>query len=172
MKTVKPYLAALGAALLVSCASVNVPRPAGALVVAPRAVAAKPARYAASLVQWGGSVITTTNLPNGTRLEVLAYPLGGSGKPRVGEPPSGRFIAFSPAFLDPLEYRSGRLVTLSGRIRGLVAAKVGEADYRYPEVSVDSLFLWPRTSAYSGARPTIHLGVGSGGAFGGIGIGF
>ncbi|HFE48581.1 MAG TPA: hypothetical protein ENJ21_04625 [Chromatiaceae bacterium] len=172
MKTVKTLLVVLGAVVLVSCASVNVPRPAGALTVAPREVLAEPDRYAASLVQWGGSIITTKNLPNGTQLEVLAYPLNGSGKPRTGESPAGRFIAFSPSFLDPLEYRSGRLVTVSGRIRGLVAAKVGEADYRYPEVEVESLFLWPRVSAYSGVRPTIHLGVGSGGAFGGIGIGF
>ncbi len=158
--------------LLAACATVEVPRPAGALRITLRAVIAAPERYAASLVQWGGAIVTSRNLADGTQVEVLAYPLDGHGRPDTDAAPSGRFLAFSRRFLDPLEYASGRLVTVSGRIRDIVSSRVGEARVRYPRIDAEGVFLWPKSSSYSAVRPTIHLGVGTGGFFGGIGVGF
>ncbi len=169
---IKILLLALAAVSLTACTTIEAPRPAGALRVAPRAVTAEPDRYLGSLVQWGGKIIATYNRARGSELEVLAYPLDRHGKPRTDAQPEGRFLLVSRAFLDPLEYASGRLVTASGRVRGLVEARVGAARHAYPRLDADSAFLWPRQETSLSPRPTIHLGIGSGGAWGGIGIGF
>ena len=131
------------------------------------------------VLTWGGSVVSIKNLKDHTLLEVMAYPLATDGKPRTDLQSQGRFLADYKGFLEPTEYRPGRLVTVTGPMLGYKDGKVGEADYRYPALQVDEMKLWDRQATTGGwSRPAINVGVGvgSGGSSGwgniGIGIGF
>ncbi len=124
---------------------------------------------------WGGAIVSVKNLRDRTLLEVMAYPLDGDGRPRAGEPSLGRFIADRAGFLEPAEYRPGRLVTVTGTMIGYLDGKVGQADYRYPALRAETLRLWPESRASGRRRPAISVGVGIGGGshdgWGNIGIG-
>ncbi len=124
-------------------------------------------------LQWGGVIMETRNLSEATELQVLAYPLNDDGRPDVSEPPTGRFIAQQPGYLESADYRKGRQVTATGPLREKRPGKVGEAAYTFPVLQADELVLWPEQSERK-AHPRVNfgLGVGSGGrSWGGVGIG-
>jgi len=125
-------------------------------------------------VQWGGSIIETTNLQDSTRIEVVAYPLDSDGRPQTDRPVLGRFLLEQSGFLEPANYAKDRLVTVVGRLTGTQAGRVGEADYDYPLIEAQQLYLWPVESPRtSGTGVIFGIGVGSGGYSGaGVGIGF
>lgn len=116
-----------------------------------------------------------SNQRDTSELEVLAYPLGNDGRPDTGAPSTGRFIAVRPGFLEPADYRPGRLVTVSGPVLSVRQGRVGEAQHSFPAVAAESLRIW--SAPYAGSRVvpygTIGIGVGSGyyGSGGGVGIG-
>ena len=113
-------------------------------------------------VIWGGSIIASTNLEKGTQIEVLGYSLDGTQRPRVEEPPLGRFLILYPDYLETVDYAAGRLVTVKGRVASVREGQVGESHYRYPVVAPDSngLYLWPKESQSS--EPKVHFGIGIG----------
>lgn len=150
---------ALAALSLVSCATG--PRFDTAKYAAspsPRQVAEAPDEPPARSVLWGGIIINSSNLENGTVVEVLAYPLDSSQRPRTEEPAQGRFLVFEPRYLEPVDYAQGRLLTVAGTITGTHRGRVGETSYVYPRVEADRLFLWPKTERT--ARPRFNIGVG------------
>lgn len=101
-----------------------------------------PDAYMGKIVLWGGSIIETTNLQNGTEITVLQEPLGSEGRPENAEESLGRFIAMSPNFLDPAIYRSGKKVTLAGEVTGKKDLQLGETTRTYPVVTIKQLHLW------------------------------
>ncbi|WP_457672985.1 Slp family lipoprotein [Thiolapillus sp.] len=121
---------------------------------------------------WGGSVLSLKNLPDHTLVEVMAYPLDSQGQPDAGATPLGRFLADYPGFLEPVEFPSGQLVTVTGPLLGYRDGKVGEADYRYPVLQADQVKRWHEDSRQLQTRPNVHFGFGFGsGGYSNIGIG-
>jgi outer membrane lipoprotein len=168
----RAFLLVLGlAACLAGCAS---PGGTSAPGAAPPATTGGPPGE--RRVEWGGTIIAVSNLRDSTEIEVLAYPLMADGRPDTAAPSSGRFIAVRSGFLEPAEYRPGRLVTVAGPVGGMRQGRVGEAQVSLATVAAESLRVWP--AGYAGARPvpygSIGIGFGSGyyGSGVGIGIGF
>jgi outer membrane lipoprotein len=107
-----------------------------------------PDAYQGDIVLWGGSIIETTNLQNGTEIIVLQEPLGGEERPESAEDSLGRFIAMSSKFLDPAIYEKGRKITLAGQVAGKKTLSLGKTSYTYPVITVKQLHLWKRRHYY------------------------
>ncbi len=121
---------------------------------------------------WGGSVLSLKNLKDRSLLEVMAYPLDSNGQPDAGGTPLGRFLADYPGFLEPKEFSSGQLVTVTGPLLGYKDGKVGEADYRYPALQADQIKRWDVQPRHPDNKPRVHFGFGFGsGGYRNIGIG-
>lgn len=116
-------------------------------------------------VLWGGTIVNSTNLEDATRLEVLAYPLDGSQRPRTSAEPNGRFLAIEQGYLETVDYRQGRVITVKGSLQEIREGEIGEADYTYPVVQCDQLYLWPEENrvedrGWGGVNFGIGIGIG------------
>lgn len=146
----QPLLLVLLALLLAACAS-NTPR---ALRDAPEhspslgQVHARPDAYINQRLRWGGTIARIENLPQSTRLEIVARRLYDSGKPLDEDSSEGRFLAHIDQFLDPSIYNIGRNITVVGRLERIEERELDKMHYRYPVVSVDSHHLWPEPEPY------------------------
>jgi len=139
----------------------------------PQGVTANPRTALGKTVQWGGTILGTSNLQDRTQIEVLAYPLDSSGKPQSDSTPLGRFILEKSGYLEPATYKQGRLISVVGTVTGTRAGKIGEASYEHPLVEARDVYLWPETQDRGGSSVHFGFGVGSGGGWGsGVGIGF
>jgi outer membrane lipoprotein len=148
--------------LLAACAPAPIYRPApDAVAATPMQVAQAPERYAHGSVIWGGTVVAVRNLAGDSEIEVLAYPLDGSQRPRLDGTAAGRFIATLPGYVEPLDYPAGAPVTVSGTLAGSRAGKVGQADYVFPLVKVVQSHRWTADEMQKG-RNNVHFGVGVG----------
>jgi outer membrane lipoprotein len=94
----------------------------------------------------GGEILQTTNLRDGTRIEVLQRPLSGSEAPKLTDASGGRFMAFCKEYLDPAIYAQQRRITVAGQVLGRFSGKVGEVDYTYPMISCEETHLLPTAS--------------------------
>ena len=126
----------------------------------PAAVSAAKDAAQGRKVQWGGVIIASDNLPQVTRLEVLAYPLSGRGRPDRDGKVLGRFLLEHPGYLETADYAPGRMVTVIGPISRVEEGVIGEASYRYPVVRAEQLHLWPKHREEN--DPRIHFGIGIG----------
>ncbi len=136
----------------------NVP---GAVAVVPAQVAQSPERYAGNAVVWGGRIVQVTNLADHSEIELLAYPLDSSQRPKANDSGNGRFIAVLRGYAEPLDYPAGALMTISGRLDGSRSGKVGQADYVFPLVSVGQSHVWTADEMRRG-RSNIQFGLGLG----------
>ena len=91
-----------------------------------------PERYLNVQVRWGGTIADVKNLPQETRVEIVARELAGDGEPKSVDRSEGRFIAIFNRFLDPAIYAIDRNLTVTGKIIGTTSHKLGDMDYRYP----------------------------------------
>jgi outer membrane lipoprotein len=107
-----------------------------------------PSQFKGKIVIWSGSIIKTTNTPQGTLIEVLQHAADSRGKPVDTDHSEGRFMALDPKFLDPAIYAAGRLITVAGEIEGSRTQRMGEIDYLYPYLGVKELYLWPKEQDY------------------------
>ena len=94
------------------------------------------------IVLWGGKIIETTNIKEGTEIIVLETPLDFLGEPGSEQSSQGRFIARSSKFLDPAIYSANRDITLAGEIIGAEEKELGKTTYKYPVVLIKELYLW------------------------------
>jgi outer membrane lipoprotein len=129
----------------------------------PQQAARDSGNYIGSSVMWGGMLISTSNLQNGSQLEILGYPLQTSQRPNVELEPQGRFLVMSGDFLEPLDFAPGRLVTVTGVIDQTRSGAVGDTEYVYPVVNVRNLHLWSKSGGLG--KPQFHFGVGVGYGF-------
>lgn len=132
-------------ALLQGCASA-VPaalRDAPKLSPSLGQVRAQPDTYTDMRLRWGGTIVKIENLPQTTRIEIVARQLSSGGEPRSGDSSEGRFIAQFDSFLDPSIYTIGRSLTVVGRFVRLEQREIDQMHYRYPVVRVESHHLWP-----------------------------
>lgn len=132
--------------LLSGCATSRVPLPIRAGLdnqVPIDEVRIHPKRHLHAPVRWGGEIISLDNRKQETWVELLAYPLGNEGRPRLHRSNKGRFLGRFPGFLDPSIFKPGRELTVTGWAEGLITRPVGEYPYSYPLVNVQVYHLWP-----------------------------
>jgi len=111
-----------------------------------------------SKVNWGGIIVNSLNLKEGTVLEVLAYPLNSNYEPNTKKEPLGRFIIEHTEYLETVNYSAGRIITVVGQLIEIRKGSIGEAEYNYPVITAEQLHLWPTDDQKSDTR--FHLGVG------------
>lgn len=141
----------------------------------PREAASRGQSATGKSVQWGGVILSTTNLKDSTQVETLAYPLDADARPQTDSTPLGRFIFEQSGYLEPASYAEGRQITVVGTLTGTRAGQVGESDYNYPVITARQLHLWPPGQGRDGVGVGgfIGIGTGGGGSWGsGVGIGF
>jgi outer membrane lipoprotein len=126
--------------------------------IEPRDVVAQPQSYQGKNVLWGGIIVNSSNVKDGTEVELLTYPLDGNYKPQTDKDTLGRIIAFNHGYLETLDYAEGRLLTVTGTVQGIKKAPVEEAIYTYPVVNASQLHLWPQQD--SGGESRVHFGIG------------
>ncbi|MDY6890921.1 MAG: Slp family lipoprotein [Pseudomonadota bacterium] len=129
--------------LLSGCASIpsDLRSPPDQPLLAFSAAATTPPRGQAA--RWGGEIAQVSNLQQGSRLEVVQFPLNASGRPLKSDKSGGRFRILTPGFIDPVVYAPGRLVTALGTFAGVQQGRVGEQDYPFPLLEADQIHLWP-----------------------------
>jgi outer membrane lipoprotein len=162
--TASPLLRLAAAAALLAlaaCAPAPIYKTTGTIAAAPFNVAQAPERYANAPVVWGGRIVAVHNLADHSEVEVLAYPLDGSQRPKANDSGLGRFIALMPGYVESMDYPAGALMTLDGQITGSRAGKVGEAPYVFPLVKVNQSHVWTASELNSG-KNNVHFGVGVG----------
>lgn len=129
----------------------------------PTAAAANIDTARGRTAMWGGPIINSGNYEDTSQLEVLAYPLDDDGRPRLDQPPLGRFLAQRAGYLETVDYAPGRLITAIGQVAGVRSGTVGEARYTYPVIEARQLHLWPRSEAVPrSTNPQFHFGIGIG----------
>jgi outer membrane lipoprotein len=163
IRTALRPLAPLSLLLLAACAPAPIYKtaPGAAITAAPVAVAHAPEQYGNGTVIWGGSVVNVHNFPDHTEMEILAYPLDSSQRPKPNAQGLGRFIAVFPGYLEAFNYPNGALVTLTGQLNGSRAGTVDQAAYTYPVVNVAQSHRWTADELRKG-HPNISFGVGVG----------
>ena len=126
----------------------------------PGAVRARPSASVGEQVIWGGGIIATENLASGSRLELMTYPLDADLRPDRGAEPRGRVLVVHDGYLEPLDFRQGRPVTVRGTVVDITTATIGERRERYPVVRADALHLWPPAPDRREGLPfSVHFGI-------------
>ncbi|MDR2877387.1 MAG: Slp family lipoprotein [Chromatiales bacterium] len=112
---------------------------------------------------WGGLIVASTNLDQGSEIEVLAYPLGRDQSPDLDRSPLGRFMVTTNDFLETIDFAPGRLITVAGTLSGTREGEIGNARYVYPILSTAAarIHLWPQGGA-SRRNSNFNFGLGIG----------
>ena len=155
------------AGFLVGC--VHPPQPLQGEFPPTTVADAQAASHVGERVRWGGTIVSTTLDPNRACLEVISHRLDRRARPRPTDETNGRFIACVAGFLDPQLFVAKREVTVVGTLDASTRGKVGEYDYVYPRVAVESVNLWPERPI--DREPPVYYGVGVGGYWGPWGYG-
>lgn len=148
---------------IAACAPAPIYKTAPSSVAAtPQQVATSPGNFRNMQVVWGGQVISVHNFADHSEIEILAYPLDASQRPRLKEAATGRFIAIVPGFVEPINYPAGSLITLRGTLDGARSGDVGRADYTFALMHSNAMHRWTPDEMRQG-HPNISIGVGVGG---------
>lgn len=107
---------------------------------------------------WGGIIVGSKNLKQGSLLEVLSYPLDDNYRPDTQKSPFGRFIVEHSEYLETVNYAAGRLLTVAGPLLEIRKGTIGEAEYLYPVLTGEQLYLWPTED--QNTEPRIQFGFG------------
>ena len=130
-------------------------------VTGPDWIAAHPTSRVGESLEWAGVVVRIENHETETLLEVLSYPITHSGRPSTSSPPNGRFLATRQGYLEPMDFASGRRVTVRGVLREVLPGRVGGREYAYPVLEMTGITLWSR-SPPADDRPRFRIGIGVG----------
>jgi outer membrane lipoprotein len=117
---------------------------------------ADPEKFKGAWVMFGGVVIASKNIKEGTVIEILHKPLDSDGRPLDTDATEGRFMVQTDQFLDPAVYHQGRLITVIGEVAGSKTMPIDEVTYSYPLLFPKAVHLW---RPYSGPRFFFGLGV-------------
>jgi outer membrane lipoprotein len=126
--------AAISFFLLISCASVisREYREKAVKDVSFSQVAKDPEKYLDETFIFGGTIVETRVTKEGSEIEVIQNPIDRYGDIVDKDVSEGRFLISSPGHLDPLIYRSNRVITMAGRLIGVKRKTMGEKEYTYP----------------------------------------
>ena len=142
-------------ALLQGCAS-NTPAP---LRDAPRQspslsqLHAQPDAFINVRLRWGGTIARVENLPQTTRIEIVARRLYDNGEPMNVDSSEGRFLVQVDRFIDPSIYVIGRAITVVGRFVRIEQRELDQMHYHYPLLTVESHHLWPEPEPHDEHAP-------------------
>ena len=100
-----------------------------------------PEEFIGKLVMFGGVIVETRVLPEGTEIEVVQKKIDFTGYPKAADESGGRFVFFKKGFLEPEIYSKGRGVTGVGKFIGTRMGKVGQRPYEFPLIEVKELKL-------------------------------
>lgn len=141
----KSLVLGLVSVLLVACVSYpeSVQVKEGTELVAYQSVV-ESNQHVGKLARWSGVVAEVKNHKDTTQIDVLYYPAGADGRPRIGDEPMGRFRVFVDGFLDPAIYKQGVEVTALGEISAKQTAKIGDYEYEYPTLVHSKVHLWKK----------------------------
>ena len=123
----------------------------------PEKVLTSFASFEGDRVLWGGIIVSSQNLKDSSMLEILAYPLDDNYKPDLNVPALSRFIAVQDKYLETLVYAPGRSITMVAVVEEIKRGKIGEAEYNYPLVKAEQIYLWSNQKESS---TRFHFGVG------------
>lgn len=101
-----------------------------------------PDAHKGKLVIWGGVIIDSKNLKEGTRIVVLQKDLNSWGRPKESDESQGRFIVLHPGYADTAIYRKKREITVAGEITGRKVLPIDEIEYTYPVLFPREIHLW------------------------------
>lgn len=99
--------------------------------------------YAGATVVWGGRVISLREAADGVDLEVMAYPLDTTNRPRLDASPGGRFVAHFPGELPDSVFGAGATVTMAGVLGEPREAEVDGYRLALPSVLTRRVHPWP-----------------------------
>lgn len=102
----------------------------------------RPDEAQGKIVLLGGTIVQTMPKPEKTEIEVVQKQVSSSGEPFLTDKSEGRYLVVVNRFLDPAIYRSGRDITVAGKVQGSALRRLGEIDYRYPVVVALEIYLW------------------------------
>jgi outer membrane lipoprotein len=108
----------------------------------PPALFKDPDAHRGKIVILGGIIVSSTNMAEGTNIEVLQKPLSYRGRPETSDISHGRFLIFYEGYLDTAIYSKGREVTVAGEAMGKRTRPLGEIDYPYPLIKSKELYLF------------------------------
>jgi outer membrane lipoprotein len=137
----------LALALLTSACSSNIPleirqKPVDALSLSQ--AQDQPDEHKLKTVRWGGRILETVNGKDSSKLTIVAFPLMHDGRPTTDKTSTGRFIATANYFLEPQEYKTKQLITVTGTYAETIIQNIGEYPYNYPVVNITHSYLWPK----------------------------
>ncbi len=113
-------------------------------------------------VVWGGRIVRTDPGEPTSRLELLAFPLDRSQRPRADRDSLGRFRVDVDGYLEPEDYRAGRTVTVTGVLRDIEDDRIGAAAYRFPVIDAEGVHLWPTEPPSAPREGGVRIGIGIG----------
>ncbi len=109
---------------------------------------ANPDLYKGKFVILGGSIAAVSGLAEGSLIDVYQAPLDYWGRPLRINGARGRFLIYTPVYLDPDIYAPGSEITVAGEIEGTALKQQGHTEptkYNHPVLVSKELKLWPRT---------------------------
>ena len=111
-------------------------------------------KHNGSRVRWGGVIASVKNRQDETWIELVQYQLDRRGRP-IDSDSQGRFFLKFAGFLEPKEYAIGREITAVGEVTETITQKIGEHNYVYPVVSVNTAeyVLWNELNNYYDTYP-------------------
>ncbi len=112
------------------------------------AVRSDPDAFLQSRLILGGTIMETTTKEKGAEIEVIQHPIDRFGYIIDPDLSDGRFLVSSDRQLDPLIFKQGRQVTISGILVGSAKRRLGEAEYRYPVLEAREIHLWKEPGPY------------------------
>ena len=109
---------------------------------------------------WGGEILEINNFENTTEITILGYPLDKHDQPKYNKTSTGRFIAIYSGFLEPIDYRKGKLISVSGELTEIRSGNVASATYEFPVISINEHQLYKRKPRGLNLPFSIGIGIG------------
>lgn len=100
-----------------------------------------PTPFIGKRVLFGGVIVITRNIKDGTEIETVQKNLDSYGNFEPGDYSGGRFLFFNKGYLEPEIYSPGRNLIGVGKVTGEKLGKVGDYTYRFPIIEVEELHL-------------------------------
>lgn len=106
-------------------------------------VKADPEGFVGTTLMLAGRIEAHRRGARGTELEILCYSRNRDDRPVVRDEECGSFLVRAAVLLDPEEFAAGRLVTLTGVVRGREMRPQDGAEDAYPVFGLGEIQLWP-----------------------------
>ncbi len=110
-----------------------------------------------SPIRLGGVIAAISNASGRARLELVNLPIQANGKPDIRHEPHGRFVVYIDAFLDPVTYAPGRLLSVVGNGTGREVISVDKTELEVPAMLASGWHLWRVSQSVIDPYPHSYL---------------